>query len=210
MSHKINWQILIEKQPILAFIPASMRGGIECKKVNAGDTLFHLGSKPKHLFYLIEGGIHLLRRTQSGNEIILQRSTGGFIAEASIDAQTYHCNAVVTASGNILSLPIQIVKLVLMEDIKFQQAWTSLLTREVRKLRAQCERLSLKTAAERIIHYIETEGTERSLVLTQPLNAWAIELGLTHEALYRSLRKLQTTAVLTIDKSQQFPKLSLH
>ena len=65
------------------------------------------------------------------------------------------------------------------------------LAAEVRKLRAQCERLSLRSAADRIAHYIEAEGRDGRLELRQTKKAWAAELGLTHEALYRALTGLQ-------------------
>ena len=73
------------------------------------------------------------------------------------------------------------------------------LAREVRKLRAQCERLSLHGAAERIMHYIETEGIEGALELSQSRKAWAAELGLTHEVLYRTLSRLQAEGELEIN-----------
>jgi CRP/FNR family transcriptional regulator, dissimilatory nitrate respiration regulator len=64
------------------------------------------------------------------------------------------------------------------------------LAREVRKSRAQCERLSLRSAPERIVHYIEAEGSDGRLELRQTKKAWAAELGMTHEALYRALAAL--------------------
>jgi CRP/FNR family transcriptional regulator, dissimilatory nitrate respiration regulator len=73
------------------------------------------------------------------------------------------------------------------------------IAREVRRLRAQCERLSLHGAADRIIHYIEAEGSNGIVILNQTRKAWAAELGLTHEALYRALRRLQTDGTLDID-----------
>jgi CRP/FNR family transcriptional regulator, dissimilatory nitrate respiration regulator len=65
-----------------------------------------------------------------------------------------------------------------------------LLLRELRHVRAQNERLSLKTAEERIIHAIEVEGNDGVLTLTQSRKNWAAELGLTHEALYRTLARM--------------------
>ncbi|MCZ7653606.1 MAG: hypothetical protein M5R42_03950 [Rhodocyclaceae bacterium] len=57
------------------------------------------------------------------------------------------------------------------------------LAREVRMLRARCERLSLHGAEARILHALESEGTEGTLTLAQSRKAWAADLGLTHEAL---------------------------
>ncbi|MDP1634511.1 MAG: helix-turn-helix domain-containing protein, partial [Gallionellaceae bacterium] len=69
----------------------------------------------------------------------------------------------------------------------------------VRKLRAQCERLSLNGAADRIIHYIESEGINDAVTLKQPRKAWASELGLSHESLYRTLKRLSDQGTLSID-----------
>jgi CRP-like cAMP-binding protein len=58
-------------------------------------------------------------------------------------------------------------------------------------LRSQCERLALRGATDRIEHYIEAEGNNGRLELSRTRKAWAAELGLTHEALYRALARLQ-------------------
>jgi len=71
------------------------------------------------------------------------------------------------------------------------------LAAEVRKLRAQCERLSLHGAAERIAHYIEAEGRDGRLTLRQTRKSWAAELGITHEALYRALASLERAGQLS-------------
>ena len=146
--------------------------------------------------------MRLLRRARNGAEIILQRSRSGFLAEASLDVEAYHCDALATAAGAVLRFPIQAFKSALDADKTFHRLWGTHLAREVRKLRAQCERLSLNTAAERIIHYIEAEGVSGAITLNQSRRAWATELGLTHEAMYRTLRRLQAEGVLDIDRKR--------
>jgi CRP-like cAMP-binding protein len=86
-----------------------------------------------------------------------------------------------------------------LEEEHFAAAWRSELSRELRRLRAQCERLSLKSARERIIHYIETEGENGALTLTQTKKQWATELGLTHEALYRTLSDMANSGSMRVD-----------
>ncbi len=54
-------------------------------------------------------------------------------------------------------------------------------------MRAHAERLSFKTARERIVHFIETEGDSGVVNLSHSKKDWAPELGPTHEALYRTL-----------------------
>lgn len=69
----------------------------------------------------------------------------------------------------------------------------------MRRQRARSERLSLNSAAERVIHYLETEGVNGVLILSQSRKAWAAELGLSHESLYRTLRVLQDSSTITIN-----------
>lgn len=129
----------------------------------------------------------------------MQRSCGGFIAEASLDSRAYHCDAVCTRPSTLLLFTADAFRNALEADIRFCKAWQSLLAREVRKLRAQCERLSLHNAASRIAHYIESEGVDGVITLTQSRKAWAAELGLTHEALYRALRRMQDNGMLAVE-----------
>jgi hypothetical protein len=64
------------------------------------------------------------------------------------------------------------------------------------------EWLSLRRAADRIVHYIETEGTAGAAELNQSMKNWALEFGLTHEALYRALAKLRRARRLSVKGSR--------
>ncbi len=200
-SLPMDTQTLIESQPNLAPVPNTLKEVAKYREIKAGEIVFRLGARPRNIFYVIAGEVQLRRRARNGQEIILQRSCEGFIAEASLDVQAYHCDAVAPVAGAVWCFPIQKFKATLTDDITFHQTWSTHLAREVRKLRAQCERLNLNTAAERIIHYIEAEGVNSSITLNQPRRAWATELGLTHEALYRTLRRLQAEGTLNIDRN---------
>jgi CRP-like cAMP-binding protein len=134
-----------------------------------------------------------------GETVILQRSRGGFIAEASLDTRTYHCDAITAEPSTLLLFPATAFRNALESEPAFRRGWQSLLAKEVRKLRAQCERLSLNSAVDRISHYIESEGSNGVVNLTQTKKAWAAELGLTHEALYRALRRMQDDDLLGVE-----------
>ena len=102
----------------------------------------------------------------------------------------------------VLRFPAQTFRAALATDMTFRDAWMAHLAHEVLKLRAQCERLGLKSAAQRIVHYIESEGADGMVTLTESRKAWAAELGVTHEALYRTLRRLQADGTLDIDANR--------
>lgn len=199
---RMDWQALIDSQAALAAIPLKLRAVAEHQEIATGETLFRLGEPLQGVFCVVAGEVRLIRRARNGAEIILQRSRGGFFAEASLYGKVYHCDAVAAEPGTVLRFPVQAFRTALGTDVMFRDAWMAHLAHEVRQLRAQCERLGLKAAAQRIVHYIDSEGTDGVVTLTESRKAWAAELGLTHEALYRVLRRLQAEGTLRIDANR--------
>ena len=195
----MDWHALIASHPALEAIPPELREAAVCYSTTPGETLFRLGDAVHGMFCVVSGEVRLIRRARDGAEIVLQRSRTGFFAEASLGEKAYHCDAVVAEAGMVLRFPVAAFRTALHRNVTFRESWLAHLAREVRKLRAQCERLSLKSAPQRIIHYIEAEGTQGSVTLVQSRKAWAAELGITHEALYRTLRRLQEDNILQTD-----------
>jgi DNA-binding MarR family transcriptional regulator len=72
-----------------------------------------------------------------------------------------------------------------------------MLNQEVKRLRLQCERLSLKSVKDRVLHLIHTEGKNGHYHVNTGLKSLAGELGVTHEALYRTLASLEKNAELS-------------
>lgn len=195
----LDWNRLSAHLPILAAVPENLRAAASRRGFDAGEILFRQGVRPAAMFCVLAGEVRLLRRDADGSEIVLQRSRGGFFAEASLESPAYHCEAVAAAAGELLRFPITDFRSSLATDAVFNRRWIAHLAGEVRRLRAQCERLGLRGAAERVIHYIETEGRDGRLDLAQSRKAWASELGLSHEALYRTLSRLSATDVLAME-----------
>lgn len=196
LSARMDWQAVTAFLPVFATFPTRLRAAADHLELEAGETLFRLGDRLKGVFCVVDGEIRLIRRARNGAEIVLDRSRGGFFAEASLATGEYHCDAVAAEPSAVLRFPVSAFNAVLHKDAKFRDAWIAHLSNEVRKSRAQVERLSLRSAAERIIHYIELEGADGMITLTESRKAWAAELGLTHEALYRTLRRLKADGTL--------------
>ena len=171
---------------LLSAIPASVRKAASEQDLAKDAVLFAQGTKPKSMHCVLFGEIRLLRTTSTGAEILLQRSREGFVAESSLDQAAYHCNAVATTRSRVLAIPRPAFQKEL-DDPKFRGVWIAYINAELRRARAQSERLRLRTARERIVHFIETEGGNGTINLGLSKKAWAAELGLTHEALYRAL-----------------------
>jgi CRP-like cAMP-binding protein len=174
----------------LGFLPRALLAQARCLDVEAGTVLFRLGERPALLYYVLEGEIALLRHSIRGQAIVVQRARRGLLAEASVESRSYHCDGVARAPSRVCTLPLGALRQALAEDAAFAAAWGRHLAGEIRRLRARAERLQLHGAEARIVHYLESEGADGAIELDQPLKSWALELGITHEALYRALARM--------------------
>lgn len=161
-----------------------------------GDLLFVQSKRPTRMFYISSGEVVLQRTSAQGDCYVVQRVRQGFVAEASLEASGYHCDAVITGTGEHFSIPIDLIRKALVNDAAFAMRWIGTLNQELKRLRAQCERLSLKGVGERLLHLIETEGKNGRLALHASVKSLASELAVTHEALYRAIAELERQGVL--------------
>jgi len=188
-------------RPELAALPARLRAQAVQVTAAAGEAVFRLGTPPTRMLFVLEGEVRLVRISPGGAEIVLQRTSSGFLAEASLESARYHCDAIAAADSRLLAFPIGAFRDALRRDEGFRTFWIARLAREVRMLRSQNERLALRSAAERIEHYIEAEGEQGRLELNRSRKAWAAELGLTHEVLYRTLAGLRRSGRISVSEN---------
>jgi CRP-like cAMP-binding protein len=160
-----------------------------------GDYLFHQGKKPEFMFFVVSGEAVLTRASSNGEPIILQRCKNGFVSEASLLTDVYHCDAIASQSGQAITLPIHSL-IDALRDSKFSLKWVQLLSKEIMRLRTQSERLGLKDIRSKLIHLIETEGNQGILSLQADYKSMASEIGVTHEALYRTMATLENEGLL--------------
>ncbi|XCC56257.1 Crp/Fnr family transcriptional regulator [Polynucleobacter sp. MWH-UH23A] len=147
------------------------------------------------MYFVVSGEVILTRANRHGEPITLQRCKGGFVSEASLLTDVYHCDAIATHSGMAITLPIQSLRDALM-DSSFSLKWVQLLSKEIMRLRTQSERLGLKDIKSKLVHLIETEGKAGALQLQSDLKSMASEIGVTHEALYRAIATLEKEGLL--------------
>lgn len=173
------------------------RIGVRCQLAR-DRMLFARGDTPKQMFWIESGEIHLRRMSRQGRQMLAQRVREGFVAEASLQAARYHCDAVVVQDSAVWQFPRPRLLQALQESAELALWWAARLAEQLRACRLHCERLHLRSAAERVLHAIETEGANGVLVLPATRREWADELGLTPEALYRTLAALQHQGLLRI------------
>lgn len=187
-------------------LPAALLRQCASHSFNKGDYLFHLGKIPQYMFFIVSGEAVLTRASSQGEAIVLQRCKGGFLSEASLLTDVYHCDAIATHAGTAITLPITAFRDALKIE-SFALNWTRLLSKEIMRLRTQSERLGLKDIKSKLIHLIETEGKQGILQLQSDYKSLASEIGVTHEALYRAIAALEADG--TLQKTTQTLQLSI-
>ena len=182
-------------------LPAALVASGRVLALRRADFVFRRGTRPRHAFFVESGEVHLVRGAPGGSEVVLHRATSGLLAEASLDSATYHCDAVAAGETRLLQLPLDAFREALESDLAFQRAYRSELARSLRQARARCERMALKRIDERIVHYLESEGRDGRVTLGRTRKAWAGELGVTHEALYRALQRMRDDGRIVLEGS---------
>lgn len=177
--------------------PDMLRQTARAMYMSKSQRIFRMGDKVDAVYLALEGEVCLTRFSPEGAEIILHRAReGGFFAEASLFGSRYHCDAICTRAGRYLQLPANALRHCLANDPGFAMEWIATLSRSLRRQRAAQERLGLKSLRMRVIHYLVDRGVEGRVELDQPIIRWAVELGASHEALYRTLAEMEREGIL--------------
>jgi CRP/FNR family transcriptional regulator, dissimilatory nitrate respiration regulator len=187
---------LILPAPLAQLLPASLRDLAVGALYRRGEHLFSNCAKPEWMFYVVAGEIMLERSGAHGEHVVLQRRREGFVSEASLLVDAYHCDAVALEESTLIKLPITALRQQLQEDARFNASWMQTLNREIMHLRTQCQRLSFHSVQEKIIHLIQTEGHNGRYPIPTGVKTLAGELGVSHEALYRSIAELKKSGAL--------------
>jgi len=195
LNHMDDEQIKFSS-PLKALLPPAVLALCTLKSLKKNTLLFKTGKKPEWMFFVLSGEVTLERLSQHGDPVVLQRTRHGFVSEASLQSPKYHCDAVVVAEAEIIQIPIQTLADALSTDPDFAGRWINMLNQEVKRLRLQCERLSMKSVKDKVLHLINTEGQNGKYQVNTGLKSLAGQLGITHESLYRTLAVLEKSKTI--------------
>jgi CRP/FNR family transcriptional regulator, dissimilatory nitrate respiration regulator len=180
--------------PVKDWLPAALRAAAVDRKLKAGEALFHLGDKPVGLYEVVSGRVRLARVDRSGHEIVLHvAGPGQTLAEASLFSASYHCDAIASTNAIVRVYPKREMLAAFERDPRAMQAFSAMLARQVMSLRTRIEQRNIRSARERVRHYLvlNAGADSRTVELGGTLKDIAAELGLTHEVLYRTLAALE-------------------
>jgi CRP-like cAMP-binding protein len=167
--------------------------------------LFRSGDKTIGFYEVIAGRVRLSRVDRSGREVIRYAAgPGDTIAEASLFASAYHCDATASTDALVRIYPKSAVLAAFEKNPKSAQAFAATLARQVMSLRTRIEQRNIRSARERVRHFLSLNSDEggRTAIISGTLKDLAAELGLTHEALYRSLGGLERSGEIKRTKGK--------
>ncbi len=169
-------------------------GGIggSTRTLDAGEALFRRGDEARAVFHVEQGRLRLMRCGADGSAVTLHVArAGSLFAEAALFASHYHCDALAETDARVRVFPKAALLLFLRAHPDLNLAFSAYLAREVQRLRARQEVMRLPGARDRVVAWLTQLGAADGMVtLDRPLSVAAGEIGLTHEALYRTLAAL--------------------
>ena len=176
------------------WLSAAVRGAAREHRLKAGQTLFRRGNRTSGLYEILKGRVRLVRVSPAGTEAVLHVAVAGdTMAEASLFAATYHCDAIATTDAVVRLYPKAAVLAEFDRNPKAARKFATVLARQVMTLRTRLEQRNIRAARDRVSHYltVSNDVDGRMVVLPGTLKDVASELGLTHEALYRTLAEME-------------------
>jgi CRP-like cAMP-binding protein len=172
------------------WVPPTVRAaGVE-RALKAGHVLFRTGDPTSGFYEVVDGVVRLVRVDRAGREAVLHVAAAGeSLAEASLFSPTFHCDAIATTGAVVRLYPKAVVLAAFERDPKAAQAFMAMLAHQVMSLRTRLEQRNIHSAHDRVRHYLalNADADGRTVIVRGTLKDLANELGLTHEALYRTL-----------------------
>lgn len=169
----------------------------------AGESLFRQGDRATAIFRVESGRLRLVRHLPDGSPVTLHVARHGeSFAEAALFSDSYHCDAVAEVESVVAVLAKRDLLAGLRQDPEAALAFAAQMSRQVRDLRLRLELRNIRSAAARLEMWLHLQADERGRVV--PAQSWteiAAELGLTREAVYRALARLQRDRRLRRDKT---------
>jgi CRP/FNR family transcriptional regulator, dissimilatory nitrate respiration regulator len=155
-------------------------------KAEAGDILFRRQDRIGHLHLVEKGSAQLVRYSETGGVIVMQRAeTGTILAEASIFNERYHCDGIAGAELATWRIPMPALRQQLDQSPDLARTLAAYLAREVQRQRIRSEILSIRTVRDRLDAWLAFNGEK-----LPPRGSWkaiAEDIGVSPEAFYREL-----------------------
>ena len=162
-------------------------GDAEVQQKDPNTYLFLSGDAVRFVHLIEDGAVHLERLQINGQAMCFQRARpGDVLAEASIYAEAYHCDARIVESARVRRLSVKRLIKRLEAEPRLSWAWQARLALTVQKTRLLAEIRGMKTVEQRLDAWMDHNG---ALPTRGQWQTVAQELAVSPEAFYREIAR---------------------
>ncbi|NOC83860.1 Crp/Fnr family transcriptional regulator [Ruegeria sp. HKCCD6428] len=173
--------------------------GAPKRTLDAGETLFRRGDQVEWAFFVRVGRISLRRALKDGGLLTLHAAwPNDLVAEASLFARCYHCDAIAEAPTTV-SLVSKVDLIGYLENSAKSDRLSvkafERTARELQNLRTRIEIMRMRKVTDRLDAYLELYGSPEA-------GRWvhvADWIGVSPPALYRELAERRTKKLISLD-----------
>jgi CRP-like cAMP-binding protein len=167
-----EWQAIFDGAPVMTF--------------ESGAAIFRREDPVRSMYLVRSGSVALERPLADGTALALAVARSGMaLAEASLFADTYHCDAVVRELAEVSILPKAVFHATLRDQPEIALGLIEAYAHTVQAQRTRIEILRMRKVSSRLDAWLDLNGAP-------PEGHWkrvADEIGVSPPALYRELAK---------------------
>ena len=168
------------------------------RKLDRDEALFRQGEPTTAVFLILRGRLRMVRNLASGDRITIHTGrTGELFAEGSLFSDVYHCDAVAAEPTRVRACGNAEMLAAIGDSPSTMLALLKQVTHSLHHARAMRELRNIRSADDRVLRHLHLSvSKDGAVVFDRPLLEVAEDLGLTHEAYYRSLAALARAGVI--------------
>ncbi len=162
------------------------------RKLDRDEALFRQGEPSAAVFLILRGRLRMVRNLASGDRITIHTGrTGELFAEGSLFSAVNQCDAVAAEPTRVRACGKAEMLAAIGDSPSTMLALLKQVTHSLHHARAMRELRNIRSADDRVLQHLHLSvSTDGAVVFDRPLLEVANDLGLTHEAYYRSLAAL--------------------
>jgi CRP-like cAMP-binding protein len=162
------------------------------RKLDRDEALFRQGEPTTAVFLILRGRLRMVRNLASGDRITIHTGrTGELFAEGSLFSDVYQCDAIAAEPTRVHACGKAEMLAAIGDSPPTMLALLKQVTHSLHHARAMRELRNIRSADDRVLEHLHLSvSKDGAVVFDRPLLEVADDLGLTHEAYYRSLAAL--------------------
>jgi CRP/FNR family transcriptional activator FtrB len=201
MDHDLPLTAALASQPIFAGVSdeglRDLHRASIVHQAPRGLILFEQGAEPSFQAVVLEGAIHLLGRSTSGHEMVIEtvEAPGLLLPAAVASGAPYLMSARCITDARVLMIKADVFRGLLTREPSLALALVARLSDQLRAMVRQIKTLKLRSGPQRVAAYLialsRSQGSEQAITLPYEKGLIASQLGMTRESFSRILTSLQ-------------------